>query len=131
MSWRQQRTNHRRDSPERSRDDGAVARKHASSTGCGSCTNLCQSLLKAVAPDFSEDSKKVLCACVPFSQEQLRDIIKGQRFKSVQEILDIYGNGKGCHICKPALSYLIDVAWCGDHEEDRSARFINDRVHAN
>ena len=101
------------------------------STGCGSCTNLCQSLLKAVAPDFSEDSKKVLCACVPFSQEQLRDIIKGQRFKSVQEILDIYGNGKGCHICKPALSYLIDVAWCGDHEEDRSARFINDRVHAN
>ncbi len=101
------------------------------STGCGSCTGLCQSLLKAVVPDFSEDAKKVICACLPFSQEQLRDIIKGQRLKSVQEILDIYGNGKGCHVCKPALSYLIDVAWCGDHEEDRSARFINDRVHAN
>ena len=25
----------------------------------------------------------------------------------------------------------MDVVWCGDHEEDRSARFINDRVHAN
>ena len=23
------------------------------------------------------------------------------------------------------------MVWCGDHEEDRSARFINDRVHAN
>jgi nitrite reductase (NADH) large subunit len=101
------------------------------STGCGSCTNLCQGLLKAVAPDFSEETKKVLCGCVPFSQEQLRDIIRGQQLKSVQEILDIYGNGQGCQVCKPALSYLIDVVWCGDHEEDRSARYINDRVHAN
>jgi nitrite reductase (NADH) large subunit len=85
------------------------------STGCGSCTGLCQSLLKAVVPDFSEDSKKVLCGCVPFSQEQLRDIIKSQKLKSVQEVLDIYGDRRGCHICKPALSYLVDVVWCGDH----------------
>ena len=46
-------------------------------------------------------------------------------------MLAIYGNGEGCEICKPALSYLVDVVWCGDHQEDRSARFINDRVHAN
>ena len=26
---------------------------------------------------------------------------------------------------------MIDMIWCGDHDEDRSARFINDRVHAN
>jgi nitrite reductase (NADH) large subunit len=49
----------------------------------------------------------------------------------VQEVLEIYGNGVGCEICKPALSYMLDMLWCGDHEEDRSARFINDRVHAN
>jgi nitrite reductase (NADH) large subunit len=29
------------------------------------------------------------------------------------------------------LSYIVDMVWCGGHEEDRSARFINDRVHAN
>jgi nitrite reductase (NADH) large subunit len=49
----------------------------------------------------------------------------------VQQVLAVYGNGEGCEICKPALSYLVDVVWCGDHQEDRSARFINDRVHAN
>ena len=26
---------------------------------------------------------------------------------------------------------MLDMVWCGDHDEDRSARFINDRVHAN
>jgi len=23
---------------------------------------------------------------------------------------------------------MLDMLWCGDHDEDRSARFINDRV---
>jgi nitrite reductase (NADH) large subunit len=101
------------------------------STGCGSCTKLCGDLLKAVAPDFEEEKARVLCNCVPFSQEKVREIVRSQKLRSVQEVLDIYGNGKGCEVCKPALSYIVDMVWCGDHEEDRSARFINDRVHAN
>ena len=101
------------------------------STGCGSCTDLCTSLLKAVAPEFEEDRKKVLCDCVPFTQDNLREIVRSQKLRSVQQILDIYGNGQGCEVCKPALSYMVDMTWCGGHDEDRSARFINDRVHAN
>ncbi len=101
------------------------------STSCGSCTNLCEQLLRAVASDFQEETRTTLCSCVPFSYEQLREIMRGQQLKSVQEVLNVYGNGKGCEVCKPALSYMLDMLWCGDHEEDRSARFINDRVHAN
>ena len=101
------------------------------STGCGSCTALCQDLLKAVAPEFEEEGRKVLCECLPFAQENLREILRSQRLRSVQEVLDIYGTGTGCEVCKPALSYMLDMLWCGDHDEDRSARFINDRVHAN
>jgi nitrite reductase [NAD(P)H] large subunit len=101
------------------------------STGCGSCAGLCQSLLKAVVPDFQEESKKTICKCLPFSEDNLREILRSQQLKSVQEVLEIYGNGLGCEVCKPALSYMLDMLWCGDHEEDRSARFINDRVHAN
>jgi nitrite reductase (NADH) large subunit len=101
------------------------------STGCGSCTSLCQELLKAVAPEFEEEAAKVLCRCIPFTQDGLRAILRSQKIKSVQEVLDIYGNGLGCEVCKPALSYMLDMLWCGDHDEDRSARFINDRVHAN
>ena len=68
---------------------------------------------------------------MPFAEDKLRDILRSQRLKSVQEVLEIYGNGIGCEVCKPALSYMLDMLWCGDHDEDRSARFINDRVHAN
>ncbi len=105
--------------------------KTRASTSCGTCAGLCQKLLRAVAPDFQEETKTSLCACVPFSYERLREIVKGQKLKSVEEVLAIYGNRKGCEVCKPALSYMLDMLWCGDHDEDRSARFINDRVHAN
>lgn len=101
------------------------------SSSCGSCSGLCQKLVRAVAPDFTEETRTNLCACVPFSFERLREIVKGQKLKSVEEVLAVYGNRKGCEICKPALSYMLDMLWCGEHEEDRSARFINDRVHAN
>jgi len=101
------------------------------STGCGSCTGMCQDLLRAVAPEFEEEARKVICGCLPFAEDRLRDILRSQRLKSVYDVLEIYGNGQGCEVCKPALSYMLDMLWCGDHDEDRSARFINDRVHAN
>ena len=101
------------------------------STGCGSCSGLCESLLRAVAPEFRGETKETICQCIPYSEEQLRDIVRSQQLTSVQDVLDIYGNGLGCEICKPALSYMVDMLSCGGHKEDRSARFINDRVHAN
>ena len=102
------------------------------STGCGTCAGLVQDILKAVVgAEFQEEKKDVLCACVPFPKTQLRLMIQTQKMKKVQDILDIYGNGAGCSLCKPALSFLVDEVWLGEHREDRSARFINDRVHAN
>ena len=101
------------------------------STGCGTCAPLVEGILRAVAGGQVEEAKNHLCACVPFPKEQLRTMIQTQRLKSVQDILEIYGNGTGCAFCKPALSFLVDEVWLGEHREDRSARFINDRVHAN
>jgi len=102
------------------------------STGCGTCGEVVEKIIKAVkGAEFEEEEKNVICECVPFEKEQLRTIVETQKIKSVQEILDIYGNGMGCPVCKPALSYIVDEVLCGEHTEDRSARFINDRVHAN
>jgi nitrite reductase (NADH) large subunit len=110
---------------------GQLKHHTRASTGCGSCKGLCEKLVRAVAPGFEEETRTNLCSCIPFSYEQLREIVKSQQLKSVEEVLTVYGISSGCEICKPALSYMLDMLWCGGHEEDRSARFINDRVHAN
>lgn len=102
------------------------------STGCGTCAGLVKDILAAVVGQEVKEEKKVFCpSCVPFAKEDLRRMIKTQQLKKVQDILEIYGNGAGCCLCKPALAFLVDEVWLGEHVEDRSARFINDRVHAN
>jgi nitrite reductase (NADH) large subunit len=110
---------------------GQIKENTRASTGCGSCTALCQQLLRAVIPTAEQEEKKSLCRCVPMSEDQLREIVRSQRIRSVQKVLSVYGNGTGCEVCKPALSYMMDMVWCGEHQEDRSARYVNDRVHAN
>ena len=102
------------------------------SSGCGTCACLVQDILKGVVgAEFEEEKKETLCACIPYPKTQLRTMIQTQKIKSVQEVLEIYGNGAGCSYCKPALSFIVDEALHGEHKEDRSARYINDRVHAN
>jgi len=102
------------------------------STGCGTCGSVVERILKAVCgAEFQEEKKDILCHCVPYAKTQLRQMIRTQELRKVQDVLDIYGNGVGCSSCKPALSFLVDEVWLGAHKEDRSKRFINDRVHAN
>jgi nitrite reductase (NADH) large subunit len=41
------------------------------------------------------------------------------------------GAGRDCGACKPGLAYLVSEICGNRHREERHARFINDRVHAN
>ena len=50
---------------------------------------------------------------------------------SVSEIGASCGAGRDCGACKPALAYLVSEVRGNRHREERHARFINDRVHAN
>jgi nitrite reductase (NADH) large subunit len=77
------------------------------STGCGTCKGLCESLLKAVVPDYSDEAVTALCGCLPFAQDELRDIIRSQKLKSPQEVLDIYGDGRGCEVCSAGATMKI------------------------
>jgi nitrite reductase (NADH) large subunit len=110
---------------------GDVKTKTKACTGCGTCAGLIKDILGAVAGDEVKEEKKVLCDCIPYTKDEIRRFVQTQRLKKVQDVVEIYGNGHGCNKCKPALAFLVDEVWLGEHAEDRSARFINDRVHAN
>ncbi|MGH7686627.1 MAG: nitrite reductase large subunit NirB [Candidatus Dormibacteria bacterium] len=99
---------------------------------CGSCGTLVDALVATHAgASSSSPPEPTFCTCLPFPRRELRAAIVERDLRSVQVVLDTLGDGAGCARCKPALAYLLDVVWCGDYQEDRSARFINDRVHAN
>jgi nitrite reductase (NADH) large subunit len=99
---------------------------------CGSCGAIVDGLLAGCGVEAAGASAEPhVCSCVPMGLHALRAAIWERDLRSVQAVLETLGNGTGCAKCKIALSYHLDAWWCGDYEEDRSARFINDRVHAN
>jgi nitrite reductase (NADH) large subunit len=65
------------------------------------------------------------------SRVALRERALAEKLRSVSEVLAAAGDGIGCHRCRPALSYYLDVWWCGEHREEAPSRHVNDRVHAN
>jgi nitrite reductase (NADH) large subunit len=99
-------------------------------TGCGSCKPLVIDIVALAAGGLS-DEPAYLCPCRAQTREALAGEIRARALQSVSEVADACGTGRECGACKPALAYLVSEVNANRHREERHARFINDRVHAN
>jgi nitrite reductase (NADH) large subunit len=99
-------------------------------TGCGSCRSLVVDIVAAETGNRA-DEPAYLCPCRRQTREQLAATIRTNNHRAVSEVADACGTGRDCGACKPALAYLLSEINDNRHREERDARFINDRVHAN
>jgi nitrite reductase (NADH) large subunit len=99
-------------------------------TGCGSCKDTVIELV-AAETGGAVDEPAYLCPCRQQTREQLAAAIRERGLEAVSEVADACGTGRDCGQCKPALAYLVSEVNANRHREERAARFINDRVHAN
>lgn len=99
-------------------------------TGCGSCKPAVIDIVAMAAGGLNEEPA-YLCACRKQTREELADQIRSRGLQSVSEVSQCCGTGRDCGACKPALAYLVSEVNDNRHREERHARYINDRVHAN
>ena len=100
--------------------------------GCGSCKSLIAQLIEAYAGEVTEDpSEHYYVPGVPLEKSQLVAEIKRLGLKSVSAVFRELGGGKEDPGSKVGLASLLKTLWPGEYEDERDARFINDRVHAN
>lgn len=99
-------------------------------TGCGSCRPAVAEIV-GVATGGLSDEPTYLCPCRKQTREELAGRIRDDDMRSVSEVASVCGTGRECGVCKPALAYLVSEVNANRHQEERDARFINDRVHAN
>ena len=98
--------------------------------GCGSCKPIVSELL-AIERNGAQEEPAYLCPCIKQTREQLAARVREEGLESVTELGRSCGAGRPCGACKPGLSYLVSEVCASRHREERHARFINDRVHAN
>src|SRR3954454_17526585 len=98
--------------------------------GCGSCKPLVKELV-ALERGGAGEEPAYLCPCRRQTREELAAVVRERGVESVSELTGACGAGGDCGACKPVLAYLVSQVRENRHREERHARFINDRVHAN
>lgn len=100
--------------------------------GCGSCKGLVAQLIEAYAGEVVDDaSEHYYVPGVPLEKSQLVAEIRRRGLKSVSAVFRELAGGKEDPGSKVGLASLLKTLWLGEYDDERDARFINDRVHAN
>ncbi|SEM92395.1 assimilatory nitrite reductase (NAD(P)H) large subunit precursor [Gemmobacter aquatilis] len=104
------------------------------SASCGTCTGLVEQVLAVTLGDsFVMPAAQPMCKCTDHTHEDVRRLIKAQGLKSIPAVMQELGwrSVGGCASCRPALNYYLLADWPLDYRDDRQARFVNERNHAN
>ncbi|CUU57616.1 nitrite reductase (NADH) large subunit [Parafrankia irregularis] len=72
-------------------------------TGCGSCVPLLSTLLT----ESGVTVDKALCEHFDHSRAELFDLVRVERIATFSELVDRYGRGRGCDVCKPVVASIL------------------------
>ena len=111
-----------------------VMDKTRAGKGCGSCKLLVAQLVQYAAGGAVEEdpSAHYYVPGIPMDKPSLVQAVRAQNLRSVAEIFAALApNGEEDAKSKMGLASLLKLIWGADAPDDREARFINDRVHAN
>jgi nitrite reductase (NADH) large subunit len=98
-------------------------------TSCGSCVPLLKQLLEAEGVEQS----KALCEHFTQSRAELFEIVSATSIRTFSALIDRFGSGKGCDICKPAVASIL-ASTSSEHildGEQASLQDSNDHFLAN
>ena len=102
-------------------------------TGCGSCKPQVAAVLEAAAGGsvVEDPAAHYYVRGVPMTKPELVAAIRAQGLRSVSAVFKALAGGQEDAGSKAGLASLLRTIWGKEYVEERDARFINDRVHAN
>jgi nitrite reductase (NADH) large subunit len=101
--------------------------------GCGACKALVSEVV-AWACGGAAEADPTADYYVPGVQLGKPELVRAIRelgLRSVSAVFRELAGGKEDPASKPGLASLLNTIWAGEYVDERDARFINDRVHAN
>ena len=111
----------------------AVCDATKAGTGCGSCIPRVQAVLELAADGLvaADPSEHYYVPAIVMTKPELTAAIRLQGLRSVSAVLETLAGGKEDAASKMDLASLLKTIWADEYQDERDARFINDRVHAN
>ena len=114
-------------------DVAAVKRATRAGTGCGSCVPVLSDLLHDELRRSGREVVVRLCEHFGQTRAELFEIVRVTGIRSFAELIDRFGTGTGCEVCKPAVASMLASLGAGHilDGEQASLQDTNDHVLAN
>jgi nitrite reductase (NADH) large subunit len=101
--------------------------------GCGSCKAQVREILELAADGETVEDPSVhyYVPGIPLPKPELIAAIRELELRSVSAVFAALVEGKEDAGSKMGLASLLKTIWGAEYQDERDARFINDRVHGN
>ena len=109
----------------------AIKKCTKAGTGCGGCVPLVKDLIAGTLKANGQYVKNVICEHFDYSRQELYDLIKINKVKNYDLVLDHFGKGDGCEVCKPAVASILSSLWNDVIVKQDTIQDSNDRYLAN
>jgi nitrite reductase (NADH) large subunit len=90
---------------------GGLKAETKASTGCGGCSALLKSVLNSELAKQGYEVNTDICEHFPYTRQDLYHLIMVKQITTFEELLEKYGKGRGCDICKPAVGSILASYW--------------------
>lgn len=100
---------------------------------CGSCVMMIKKIVGTELAASGKTLSTALCEHFPMSRRQLFDAVRVSGLTTFSSVVDRFGSGRGCDICKPVLASILSTL-TGTHVldgENATLQDTNDHVMAN
>ncbi|MGL6267430.1 MAG: nitrite reductase large subunit NirB, partial [Chitinophagaceae bacterium] len=111
----------------------AIKKCTKAGTGCGGCVPMVKDLMLYSMKLNGKIIRTVLCEHFNYSRQELFDLIKLHQLKTYDDVLNLFGKGDGCELCKPPVVSILASLWNEQplKKGNDTAQDSNDRFLAN
>ena len=109
----------------------AIKKCTKAGTGCGGCVPMIKDLVTYTLKASGKIVHNVLCEHFAYSRQELFDLVKINKLKTYDEVLNMFGKGDGCELCKPPVASILASLWNeiilkkgNDTAQDSNDRFL-------
>ncbi len=109
----------------------AIKKCTKAGTGCGGCVPMIKDLVTGTMKAQGKIVHNVLCEHFNYSRQELFDLVKINKLKTYDEVLNMFGKGDGCELCKPPVASILASLWNeiilkkgNDTAQDSNDRFL-------
>jgi nitrite reductase (NADH) large subunit len=90
---------------------GEIKTETKASTGCGGCAALLKNIVDEEMASRGLEVDTSICEHFAYTRQELFHLIKVDSIKTFDELLEKYGKGRGCDVCKPAVGSILASLW--------------------